>query len=197
MKHFEEFMKTAGNSKSVTLSYREDSSELLKRWAIAMMNDHSYKYLIPHAWTDFEQSYKDSWNDHVQFIEYKGEPVGFIKWECNHQAQRVMENGLFLLKDKQNYHIAMVALRKWADHVLIERNFRKLSVACSPDNENLFKILQECKKVGLREIGTRKEHHRMIDGTWTDQTIFELSRQDYFESIQKIAAKNKEVSDES
>jgi len=179
LKNFDYFIKNYEGT-TVELKYRVDTPELLKKWNIEIMNNQQdYKYLMVNGWVDLEPTQKDTWTDQIQIVEHNGYPVGYIKWDLFWQFPRASEQGLFLLKEHQKFEIAMVALRKWADHCLLERKLNKISVSCCPLNKNLYTILEECQKVGLTKIGTRKKHYRLLDGSVVDCSLFELHYEDY------------------
>jgi RimJ/RimL family protein N-acetyltransferase len=186
MLNFEMFIESE-NSKSIKLSYRKDAPELLEKWAILALNEpEKYKFLLNGDWTCIKNQQEDNWNSNYLFVEKDGEPIGYICYTMKRPQQFPSENGLFILPEYWGYDVPMVALKKWADMMLLERNYHKLVLTSHPENTHLYSILEEASKVGLRKVGTFKNHVLLIDNNYYDQSIFELSREDYIKELKRI-----------
>ncbi len=150
-------------------------------------NDLRYKYLFLDAWTTFEIEQKDTWNASYYIIYKAKQPVGYIKWNLNTTTKIATENGLFILPEYWGYEIPMVALKRWADALLLNKKCNKLVMSCIPENKHLYAILKEASKIGLREVGIYKQHTMTSDFILCDMAKFELLREDYIYNLDKVA----------
>lgn len=186
MINFEMFVATK-ETESVKLTYREDASQLISSWRFyALNNPDKYKFLLNGDWVDFDVKQDSNWSRNFSIVEKNNKPVGYISWDVDRTSKVVSESGLFIDGDNWGYDVPMVALKKWADLVLLERNYHKLIVTGHKENKHLFAILQEAKKIGLREVGTYKDHALLIDNCYYDVTKFELTREDYINNLDRI-----------
>jgi len=157
----------------------------LKNTMKKILRDDKYKYYFTGNYYDYNFTVpEDSWNN-LQMVSIKdGEIIGLLGAFITRNTNSVSD--LYFINFKDINYTYSKDMRDFIVELFEKYNFNKINfrvVIGNPIEKMYDKYIE---KYGGRIIGIRKDEVRLIDGKLYDDKLYEITKDEYLKSKEKL-----------
>ncbi len=154
-------------------------TELDNMNAYIIENEEKYKYFnVASYWDKFFTIEDSEWNKIVRVSVGDNKLLGYFSASVSRDDNSISSISIL------NFNLNTISLtfikdlKAFIDYLLDYKKFRKIDFSCVVDNPAMKLYDEFCKKYKGRVVGIRKDHVKLIDGTYCDLKLYEVFRQE-------------------
>lgn len=156
-------------------------NQLRDRMLDALMKDKN-KYYFTNGYHEYDFAVsKNSWND-LEMVSIKdGQILGYMGAYIRRQSNHI--SSLYIINLGEFNYTFSKDLRTFICDLFENYNFNKINFTVVIGNPIEKMYDKYVKQYGGRIVGYRKNEVKLIDGKLYDDKIYEITKEDYFNSI--------------